>query len=45
MYESIVKGEFALQANLPESFHVLIKELQGLGLNVDFIEEEESERG
>jgi DNA-directed RNA polymerase subunit beta len=42
MYESIVKGEFALQPNIPESFHVLVKELQGLGLNVEFIEEEES---
>jgi len=34
MYESIVKGENALQANTPESFNVLVKELQSLGLDV-----------
>ncbi len=32
MYESIVKGEYALEAGLPESFNVLIKELQSLVL-------------
>ena len=39
MYESIVKGEFALDAGLPESFNVLVKELHSLGLNVELIEE------
>jgi DNA-directed RNA polymerase subunit beta len=39
MYESIVKGEFALDASLPESFNVLVKELHSLGLNVELIEE------
>jgi len=34
MYESIVKGENALQADTPESFNVLLKELQSLGLDV-----------
>ena len=34
MYESIVKGENALQADTPESFNVLVKELQSLGLDV-----------
>ena len=38
MYESIVKGEFQLEAGLPESFNVLIKELQSLCLNVELIE-------
>ena len=38
MYESIVKGEYALEAGLPESFNVLIKELQSLCLNVELIE-------
>ena len=33
MYESIVKGENVLDSGCPESFNVLIKELQGLGLN------------
>jgi DNA-directed RNA polymerase subunit beta len=39
MYESIVKGENVLEAGLPESFNVLIKELQSLGLEVQLIEE------
>ncbi len=38
MYESILKGEYSLEAELPESFNVLIKELQSLCLNVEFIE-------
>ncbi len=33
MYEAIVKGENVLDSGCPESFNVLIKELQGLGLN------------
>ena len=39
MYESIVKGEHILEAGLPESFNVLLKELQSLCLNVELIEE------
>ncbi|MBX3128851.1 MAG: DNA-directed RNA polymerase subunit beta [Polyangiaceae bacterium] len=38
MYESIVKGEYILEAGLPESFNVLIKELQSLCLNVELVE-------
>ena len=38
IYESIVKGENTLEPGLPESFNVLIKELQALGLNVEMIE-------
>jgi len=34
IYESIVKGENLLRSGTPESFNVLIKEMQGLGLNV-----------
>ena len=34
VYEAIVKGENAFQPGTPESLNVLIKELQGLGLNV-----------
>ncbi len=40
MYESIVKGNFSLEPGLPESFNVLIKELQALGLDVNLISEE-----
>ncbi len=39
MYESIVKGEHVLEPGLPESFNVMIKELQSLGLDVELIEE------
>jgi DNA-directed RNA polymerase subunit beta len=42
MYESIVKGEYVLDAGLPESFNVLMKELQALCLNVELIEGPES---
>jgi DNA-directed RNA polymerase subunit beta len=41
MYEAIVKGEHLLEPGLPESFNVLVKELQSLALNVELIEEEE----
>ena len=34
VYESVVKGEHALAPSVPESFNVLVKELQGLGLDV-----------
>ncbi len=34
-YESIVKGENLPQPGLPESFHVLLRELMGLGLDVE----------
>ena len=34
IYEAIVKGEQRLQPGTPESFNVLVKELQGLGLDV-----------
>jgi DNA-directed RNA polymerase subunit beta len=39
MYEAIVKGDNTLEPGLPESFNVLIKELQSLALNVELIEE------
>ena len=38
MYEKIVKGENVLEAGVPESFNVLVKELQGLGLNIELFE-------
>ena len=43
MYEAIVKGEHLLEPGLPESFNVLVKELQSLALNVELIEEEDRE--
>jgi DNA-directed RNA polymerase subunit beta len=43
MYESIVKGEQVLEPGLPESFNVLIRELQALCLDVKLEEEKEEE--
>ena len=40
MYEAIVKGEHTIEPGVPESFNVLVKELQSLCLDVDLIEEE-----
>ena len=39
MYEAIVKGDNLLEPGLPESFNVMVKELQSLGLDVDLVEE------
>ena len=39
-YESIVKGEDVIQPGVPESFHVLLKELQSLGLSVELLHED-----
>lgn len=38
MYEKIVKGQNVLEPGMPESFRVLTKELQSLGLDIDLIE-------
>jgi DNA-directed RNA polymerase subunit beta len=35
VYESIVRGDDTFEAGVPESFNVLVKELQSLGLNVE----------
>jgi DNA-directed RNA polymerase subunit beta len=40
-YESIIKDEPIVGPKLPESFNVLVKELQGLGLRVDLLDESE----
>ena len=37
IYESIVKGQNILEAGRPESFNVLVKEMQSLGLDVRMI--------
>ena len=43
MYESIVKGEHVLEPGLPESFNVMMKELQSLCLDVELVEEQSAE--
>jgi len=45
MYESIVKGEHVLEPGLPESFNVMMKELQSLALDVELIEEKGIDSG
>ena len=41
-YESIIKDDIITGPKLPESFNVLVKELQGLGLRVDLVDEGEA---
>ena len=41
VYESIVKGEDNFEAGVPESFNVLVKEVRGLGLNMELLDAEE----
>jgi DNA-directed RNA polymerase subunit beta len=35
MYENIVKGDFTIDAGMPESFNVLVKEIRSLGIDID----------
>ncbi|MGI8967668.1 MAG: DNA-directed RNA polymerase subunit beta [Chloroflexota bacterium] len=42
-YEAIVKGESILEPGVPESFKVLVKELQSLALSVEVLNEDEEE--
>jgi len=39
MYENIVKGNYQVEANMPESFNVLVKEIRSLGLNIELQED------
>jgi DNA-directed RNA polymerase subunit beta len=40
MYEKIFKGEYDLEAGLPESFNVLVRELKSLSLNVELLKKD-----
>ena len=40
MYEKVFKGEYDLEAGLPESFNVLVRELKSLALNVELLKKE-----
>jgi DNA-directed RNA polymerase subunit beta len=42
-YKSIIKGEPIKEPQIPTSFNVLLKELQGLGLSIEMIKEEDKE--
>ncbi|MGB0960172.1 MAG: DNA-directed RNA polymerase subunit beta [Halocynthiibacter sp.] len=41
VYESIVKGDDNFEAGVPESFNVLVKEVRGLGLNMELLDAED----
>jgi DNA-directed RNA polymerase subunit beta len=43
MYEAIVKGENVLEPGLPESFNVMVKELQSLALDIELTETREGQ--
>ena len=43
IYEAIVKGEVPEDPGLPESFNVLVKEVRGLGLNMELLDAEVEE--
>ncbi|MFO0069331.1 MAG: DNA-directed RNA polymerase subunit beta, partial [Alphaproteobacteria bacterium] len=40
VYESIVRGDHSFESGIPESFHVMVKVLRSLGLNVELVEKE-----
>ncbi|MDC0861537.1 DNA-directed RNA polymerase subunit beta [Alphaproteobacteria bacterium] len=42
VYEALIRGDYNFESGIPESFHVLVKELKSLGLNVELIETEPS---
>ncbi|MBI2840532.1 MAG: DNA-directed RNA polymerase subunit beta [Acidobacteria bacterium] len=45
IYEAIVKGDASFEPGLPESFNVLVRELQSLCLDVEFLKRESTESG
>src|SRR5258705_2276648 len=44
MYKNIVDGENVLEPGLPESFNVMVKELQSLALDVELVEERQPQQ-
>ena len=44
-YESIIKGEPITRLNIPESFNVLVRELKGLGLDIELLRKSETKKG
>jgi DNA-directed RNA polymerase subunit beta len=44
-YEAIVKGENTMEPGVPESFKVLVKELQSLGLSVEILNDDDQDVG
>jgi DNA-directed RNA polymerase subunit beta len=44
VYEAIVRGDDTFEAGIPESFNVLVKEMRALGLNVELVNSEKSDK-
>ena len=44
VYENIVGGEHKIDAGMPESFNVLVKEIRSLGIDIDLVKNEESSK-
>ena len=38
VYENIVRGEHKIEASMPESFNVLVKEIRSLGIDIDLVQ-------
>jgi DNA-directed RNA polymerase subunit beta len=41
IYESVVKGDHNFECGIPESFHVMVKEIRSLCLNIELLDDEE----
>ena len=44
LYENIVKGDHVIDAGMPESFNVLVKEIRSLGIDIDLDRDKESSK-
>jgi DNA-directed RNA polymerase subunit beta len=40
VYESVVRGDSSFESGIPESFHVMVKEIKSLGLNVELLKDD-----
>ena len=40
MYKNIVDGNYTMEAGIPESFNVLLREIRSLGINIDLVRKE-----
>ena len=40
MYNNIVDGKYTMEAGIPESFNVLLREIRSLGINIDLVRKE-----
>ena len=45
MYESIVRGDLTFEAGIPESFNVMTKELNALGIDLEMVKKPVEDEG